>query len=87
MENSLFRSGVAVGMTLVAVNDRQYNKDYLEDAIRNAQKSGSPIKLMVKDFDVYRTTNIDYKGGLRYPYLERIEGTTDYLTAIFTPLK
>jgi hypothetical protein len=42
---------------------------------------------MVKEFDRYRTVGIDYHGGLRYPHLERIEGTPDRLSAIFAPRK
>lgn len=79
-----FRAGIATGMKLLAVNDRQYKKDYLDDAIKNAAKSGVAIRLMLKDFDVYRTIEVKYKGGLRYPHLERIEGKPDLLTAIFS---
>jgi hypothetical protein len=42
---------------------------------------------MVKEFDRYRTVSIDYHGGLRYPHLQRIEGTPDRLSAIFAPRK
>ena len=42
---------------------------------------------MVKEFDRYRTIGVDYHDGLRYPHLERIEGTPDYLTPIFSPRK
>jgi hypothetical protein len=28
---------------------------------------------------------IDYRGGLRYPHLERIKGTPDRLAEIFAP--
>lgn len=79
-DSPAFRAGAAMGMKLVAVNDREYNKDYLSDAV----SSRKPIKLLVKDFDVYRTIIVDYKGGLRYPYLERIKGKPDYLTPILT---
>ena len=74
-------------MTLVAVDGREYRKEVLEDAVKAAKDGKAPIALMVKDFDQYRTINLDYHGGLRYPHLERIEGKPDRLSAIFAPRK
>ena len=39
---------------------------------------------MLRDFDIYRTVKLDYRGGLRHPHLERIEGKPDYLTPILS---
>jgi hypothetical protein len=36
----------------------------------------------VKTFDRYTTVRVPYFEGLRYPDLERIDGTDDRLTAI-----
>jgi len=41
----------------------------------------------VKEFDVFRTIRLPYYGGLRYPHLERIEGTPDRLSAIYSAKK
>lgn len=84
-DSPAFDAGVGTGMTLVAVNDIEYGKDALEDAIKAAKDGKAPIRLMVKEFDRFRTIDVDYHDGLRYPHLERIEGTPDYLTKIFTP--
>lgn len=86
-DSPAFKAGIGAGMTLVAVDDREYSKELLEDAIKAAKDSKAPIKLTVKDFDRFRTITIDYHGGLRYPHLERIEGKPDYLTPIFTARK
>jgi hypothetical protein len=72
-------------MTVVAVNDLEYDNDAMEEAIRAAKDGKAPIRLLVKEFDRFRTIDVDYHDGLRYPHLERIEGTPDYLTKIFTP--
>ena len=72
---------------MVAVNDVEYNKDTLDDAVKAAKGTSAPIKLMVKDFNRFRTVNLDYHDGLRYPHLERIEGKPDYLTTILTARK
>lgn len=82
-----FNAGVGTGMVLVAVNDIEYSKEAMEDAIKAAKTGQMPIRLLVKEFDRYRSIAVDYHGGLRYPHLERIPGTTDYLTPIFTARK
>ncbi|GAB3311069.1 M61 family metallopeptidase [Luteimonas notoginsengisoli] len=84
-DSPAFDAGVGTGMTIVAVNDLEYGKDALEDAIRSAKAGKAPIRLLVKEFDRFRTIDVAYHDGLRYPHLERIEGTPDYLTKILTP--
>lgn len=86
-DSAAFNAGVGTGMQVLAVNDLQYSADELEEAVRAAKDSKQPVRLLVKEVDVYRTLSIDYHGGLRYPTLERIEGSTDYLTPIFTARK
>lgn len=81
-----FNAGLGTGTTVVAVNGRAYDKEVLEEAIK-AAKDGAPIELLVKEFDRYRTVKIDYRGGLRYPHLERIPGKPDYLTPILAARK
>jgi predicted metalloprotease with PDZ domain len=82
-----FNAGIGPGMTLVAVDGREYKKERLEDAVKAAKDGKASIALMVKDFDQYRTINLDYHGGLRYPHLERIKGTPDRLSEIFAARK
>jgi predicted metalloprotease with PDZ domain len=80
-----FNAGIGPGMTLVAVDGREYRKEVLEGAVKAAKDGKAPIALMVKDFDQYRTINLHYHDGLRYPHLERIAGKPDRLSAIFAP--
>ncbi|WP_027079390.1 M61 family metallopeptidase [Luteimonas mephitis] len=84
-DSPAFDAGVGTGMTIVAVNDIAYDKDIMEDAIKAAKGGKAPIRLMVREFDRYRSIDVDYHDGPRYPHLERIEGTPDYLTKILTP--
>ena len=44
------------------------------------------MELLVKFEDRYKTVKIDYRGGQRYPKLERVEGTPDRLTDILKAL-
>ena len=86
-DSPAFNAGIGTGMTVVAVNDVEYKSDALAEAVRAAKGGNAPIRLLVKDFDRYRSINIDYHDGLRYPVLERINGKTDWLTPIFTARK
>ena len=86
-DSPAFDAGIGSGMTLAAVNDIEYSKDTLEDAIKAAKAGKAPIRLLVKEFDRYRSIDVDYHDGLRYPHLERVAGTTDYLTPILSPRK
>jgi predicted metalloprotease with PDZ domain len=86
-DSPAFNAGLGSGTTVVAVNDLAYDKATLEDAVKAAKTDKAPIRLMVKEFNRYRTVEVDYHGGLRYPHLERIPGTPDYLTQIFAARK
>jgi predicted metalloprotease with PDZ domain len=81
-----FKAGLAVGGKVLAVNGVAYDADRLKTAIAEARKGG-PIDLLVKTGDRFRTVSIAYQGGLRYPRLERIEGTPDLLSAIYAAKK
>jgi predicted metalloprotease with PDZ domain len=83
-EGPAFKAGLTVGDKIIAVNGIAYDADRLKTAI-TAAKAGAPISLIVKDDDHYRVVAIDYRGGLRYPRLERIEGAPDRLSAIYAP--
>ncbi|MGH8054737.1 MAG: M61 family metallopeptidase [Stenotrophomonas sp.] len=86
-DSAAFNAGIGSGMQVLAVNDLQYSAEELEEAVRAAKTGTQPIRLLVKQMDVYRTLSIDYHDGLRYPALERIEGSTDYLTPILSAKK
>jgi len=80
-----FLAGVAPAATLLAVNGRAYTEDLLKEAIAEA-RTGGPIELLLKSGDRFRTVKIEWRGGLRYPTLQRIEGTPDRLATLFAPL-
>ena len=70
---------------LVAVNDVAASAEKLRDAVTAAKGTDAPIRLLLKNGDRYRTVDFDYHDGLRYPRLERIEGTPDRLGDILSP--
>ncbi len=70
------------GMQIVAVNGRQFSGQLLSDAIRDSKGNSNPISLIVVNTGVYKVLGLDYHDGLRYPHLERVEGTPDRLDDI-----
>lgn len=83
-----FRAGLVKGGKIVAVNGLSFeDADDLESAIRLAKTGTTPIELLVQDERHYRTVQIAYHGGLRYPKLERVAGKPALLDDILAPLK
>jgi predicted metalloprotease with PDZ domain len=74
------------GMQIVAVNGRQFAGSLLNDAITASKGNQNPIQLIVVNTGVYRIVGLDYHDGLRYPHLERVDGTPDYLDEILKPM-
>ena len=66
-----FQAGVVSGATVLAVNGSGYTPDELKTAI-TAAKTGAPLELLTKRGDKFITYKLDYKGGLRWPWLERV---------------
>jgi predicted metalloprotease with PDZ domain len=81
-----FKAGLTGSMQLIAVNSHSYKAELLRDAITKA-KDGSGVELLLKFEDRFKTVKIDYRGGLRYPKLERVDGTPDLLTDILTSVQ
>jgi predicted metalloprotease with PDZ domain len=82
-----FKAGVTPEMELVSVNGTAYTARVLRDAILAAEKNKQPIQLQFRKDDRYRTIPFAYYEGLRYPSLERIDGTPDLLDEILAPSK
>jgi predicted metalloprotease with PDZ domain len=83
-EGPAFKAGLAPGMTVVAVQSEAYKEERLAAAVRANQDGQAPIELLVRDADRYKTLRIDWRGGLRYPRLERIPEAPDRLAAIYS---
>ena len=79
-----FQANLIPGETIIEVNGQHYAPELLVQAI-TAASSGGKINLLVKHGDWQQMTSIDWHGGMRFPHLQRIEGTTDLLDAILAP--
>jgi predicted metalloprotease with PDZ domain len=75
-----YDAGLGPHMTILAVDGRAYSADVLNESIAHPQNG--KITLIVRNFDSVGTYVIQYAGGVRYPHLERIPGSHDYLSEI-----
>jgi hypothetical protein len=60
----------------------QFSGDEFKAALQLAKTPGNALQLIVKQGKNYRTVEIDYRDGLRYPQLEKVgeaEGSLDKL--------
>ena len=80
------KAQLAPGQKILAVDGRIFSKDALHDAIVAAQANRQPIRLIVQADSFVHPAAIEYHGGERYPALQRIGGTPDYLDDITKPL-
>ncbi len=81
-EGPAFKAGLTIGTQLMAIGGEAYDPDLLKAAITAAKTGTTPIELLVKSGDRFRTVIIEYHGGLRYPHLERTGTGTARLDTI-----
>jgi predicted metalloprotease with PDZ domain len=86
-DSPAFKAGIVPDMHLVAINDKAFSVAQLRQSLLDAEKSSEPIRLTMKRDDNVTVIPIDYHGGLRYPVLERVDGTPDRLDDILAPLQ
>ncbi|HVZ82845.1 MAG TPA: hypothetical protein VG893_04160 [Terracidiphilus sp.] len=80
------KAQLAPGYRILAVNSQIFSSDVLKKAIDAAKGTTEPIHLIVQADNFVHTAEIDYHDGERYPALERVAGTPDYLDEIIKPL-
>ncbi|HUX44375.1 MAG TPA: hypothetical protein VMV57_06455 [Terracidiphilus sp.] len=80
------KAQLAPGEKILAVDGRVFSNDALREAIRKSKGTTEPIHLIVQADSFVHVASIDYHDGERYPALERVPGTPDYLDDITTPL-
>jgi predicted metalloprotease with PDZ domain len=80
------KAKIVPGAKIIAVDGQAFSPDLLRAAIRDAKGKSEPIHLIVQLDNFVSTADIDYHDGERYPVLERVEGTPDYLDDATKPL-
>jgi predicted metalloprotease with PDZ domain len=77
-----YEAGLGPQMKVIAVEGRAYSNEVLDAAV--AHPRDGKISLTVRNFETVKSFKLKYAGGVRYPHLERIPGTHDYLSEILT---
>jgi predicted metalloprotease with PDZ domain len=80
------KAGISPSTKVIAVNGRQFDPATLRDAVQQTVTSTTPLELLIKTGEYYKTYRVDYRGGERYPHLERDNATTDLISLISAPL-
>jgi predicted metalloprotease with PDZ domain len=74
------------GQKIIAADGIIYSSDALKAAIKQSKDNTAPIHLILQTDQFVTLADINYHGGERYPSLQRIEGTQDFLDDITKPL-
>ena len=80
-----FKAGMSKALQVLAVNAMAYKADRMAAAVSANKEGAAPIDLLVKEGDTYRHIKLDYRDGLRYPRLQRVDGSLDRLDALISP--
>ena len=84
-ELSAAKAGLAPGMKIVGVNGRAWSGEALRDAIAATKSDTAPIELRVESGSFQDNYKVVYRGGERYPHLERDATKSDILSEIIKP--
>ncbi len=76
-----FQAGLRPGNKIVSVDGKPFTPAVLLTAVSSS--TSSPIRVSVQSSGVTREVVLPYAGSLRYPVLERVPGTPDWLTPLF----
>ena len=81
-----FEAGMVPDMKMVSVNGRDFSPQVLKEAVRDARNGSSPIAMVATLKGYSKTYHVEYHGGEKYPFLERVDGKPDLVDAIIHPL-
>jgi predicted metalloprotease with PDZ domain len=80
-----FKAGLSPDTRIIAVNGRQFSMTVLHQAVQDSVKTNTPIALLIKDGEYYRTSNVDYHDGEKYPHVVRDKSRPDLISEIIRP--
>ena len=82
-DSPAFAAGLAVGQSIIAVNDRAFDSKHLRGLLDD---QSSPLRLLVQSGDLFRTIEINYTEGQSFPVLEAATAEQGLLHKILQPL-
>ena len=80
-----YAAGLGPGMKVIAVNGRKWSKDVIRAALRLGVQGQQPLSLLAENGEYYKTYDVNYHEGERYPHLVRVEGQANILDEIIKP--
>ncbi|MFM5932434.1 MAG: M61 family metallopeptidase [Novosphingobium sp.] len=85
-DSPAFNAGIVNGAKILAVNGEGYDADTIKAAIK-AAKTGAPLELLVQRGTRFMPVTVNWKGGLRWPWLEKAgpAGQPGGLDLLLTP--
>lgn len=86
-DSPAFNAGLTVGAKIVAINSYAFSTSLLANTIATATDGDNQIMLLVKNGDRYRRIELDWRGGLRYPHLERTGSGNAGIDQLIAPLR
>ena len=81
-----YTAGLGPGMKIIAVNDRKWSKDLMRAALRDGVFNPKPISILAENGEYFKTYQVNYHGGEKYPHLVRDDSKKDTLDEIIRPL-
>src|SRR3984957_2634326 len=79
-------AGAAPGSHIIALNGYKWSKELLHDTLGAPTDPSATITLLIEKDDMFKTLELKYSGGERYPNLLREPGAPDLLSQIARPL-
>lgn len=76
-----WKAGLNTSLTITGVNGQTFSAERLRAAVAGT-KNGTPVDLLIRIGETFKTVRLDYRGGHRYPRLERIAGKPAYIDDI-----
>lgn len=82
-DSPAWKAGLNTSLTITGVNGQAFSSDRLRAAV--ADSKTTPVDLLIRMGETFKTIRLDYRGGHRYPRLERIAGKPAYIDDILSP--
>jgi predicted metalloprotease with PDZ domain len=75
-------AGASPGSHIIGLNGYKWSKELLQDTLAAPPDPSGRLTLLVQKDDTFKTLELQYAGGERYPDLARAPGTADVLSEI-----
>jgi predicted metalloprotease with PDZ domain len=86
-ESAAFKANVIPGSQIMRVDGKPFAPDVMRAAVTTAKGGAAKIMLSIKTDGIESDVPIQWNGGLRFPRLVKISGSSSGLDQLLTPLK